>query len=134
MIAHCNYKAQISHHRTCTCTAAGGSSQASLGTPSSPIPDDVYQLAVLWKGIWSGLVQQKKRLETIQEAWKAFEDKKEVFVNFLAKAEERVQSVFKVLGTTKDLAVMNAEFGAYQVSVCTCTHVRVHVIVSACVA
>ena len=65
-------------------------------------------------------MQQKKRLEAIQEAWKAFEDKKEVFVNFLAKAEERVQSVFKVLSTTKDLAVMNAEFGAYQVRVCVC--------------
>ena len=100
-----------------TITAAGGASQTSVGTPDSPIPDDVYQLAILWKGIWSGLVQQKKRLEAIQDAWKAFEDKKEVFVNFLAKAEERVQSVFKVLSTTKDLAVMNAEFGAYQVSV-----------------
>ena len=102
------------------CTAAGGSSQPSLGggAPDSPVPDDVYQLAVLWKGLWSGLVQQKKRLEAIQEAWKAFEDKKEVFVNFLAKAEERVQSVFKVLSTTKDLAVMNAEFGAYQVRAC----------------
>ena len=104
--------------------AAGGLSHTSLGTPDSPIPDDVYQLAVLWKGIWSGLLQQKKRLEAIQEAWKAFEDKKEVFVNFLAKAEERVQSVFKVLSTTKDLAVMNAEFGAYQVCVCVCVCVN----------
>ena len=98
-------------------TAAGGASQTSLGTPGSPIPDDVYQLAILWKGIWSGLLQQKKRLEAIQEAWKAFEDKKELFVNFLTKGEERLQSVFKVLSTTKDLAVMNAEFGAYLVSV-----------------
>jgi hypothetical protein len=65
-------------------------------------------------------VQQKERLEAVQEAWKAFEDKKEAFVNFLAKAEERVQSVFKVLSTTKDLAVMNAEFGAYQVCVSVC--------------
>jgi hypothetical protein len=52
-------------------------------------------------------------------------------VNFLAKAEERVQSVFQVLSSTKDLAVMNAEFGAYQVCVCVCvcvcTYVRVHV-------
>ena len=39
-------------------------------------------------------------------------------MNFLTKAEERVQSVFKVLSTTKDLAIMNAEFGAYQVCVC----------------
>ena len=67
-------------------------------------------------------MQQKKRLEAIQEAWKAFEDKKELFVNFLAKAEERVQSVFKVLSTTKDLAVMNAEFGAYQVRVSVCLY------------
>ena len=87
-----------------------------MAAPSSPVPDDVYQLAVLWRGIWATLFQQKKRLDSVQEAWKVFETKKEVFVNFLAKAEERLQSVFKVLGSTKDLGIMNAEFGAYNVS------------------
>ena len=99
----------------------------SLGTPGSPIPDDIYQLAVLWKGIWSGLLQQKRRLEAVQDAWKAFEDKKEVFVNFLTKAEERMQSVLKVLNSTKDLAVMNAEFAAYLVRLCVCVLSLIHI-------
>ena len=58
---------------------------------------------------------QKRRLQAVEEAWKAFEIKKEAFVNFLTKAEERMQSVFKVLSSTKDLAIMNAEFGAFAV-------------------
>ena len=95
--------------------AGAGLSQTSVACPDSPIPDEVYQLAVLWKGIWSTLIMQKRRLQTVEEAWKAFETKKEAFVNFLTKAEERMQSVFKVLSSTKDLAIMNAEFGAFAV-------------------
>ena len=106
------------HTHTLVQLGASGMSQTSVGTPGSPIPDDVYQLAILWRGIWSSLVQQKKRLEAVQDAWNTFEGKKEAFVNFLAKAEEKMQSVFKVLGSTKDLAVMNTELGAYLVRLC----------------
>lgn len=77
--------------------------------------DEVYQLMVLWKGVWSSLKQQKQRLEAIEDVWKTFESKKEAFTSFLIKAEERVRSFFNVLSTTKDLTVMQAEIEAQKV-------------------
>ena len=88
---------------------------SQIMTPGTPISDEVYQLMVLWKGVWSSIKQQKQRLESIEVVWKEFESKKEAFSGFLVKAEERVRLFFKVLSTTKDLTVMQAEIEAQKV-------------------
>ena len=91
------------------------SSSVQYSSPSSPIPDELYQLSVLWNGIWTILTQRLQGLESAQDMWRAFESRKEAFCGFLANAEERVSSFFKVLSTAQDLSVMQAEVVAQKV-------------------
>ena len=94
---------------------ASSSSSVQYSSPSSPIPDELYQLSVLWNGIWTILTQRLQGLESAQDMWRAFESRKEAFCGFLTNAEERVSSFFKVLSTAQDLSVMQAEVVAQKV-------------------
>ncbi len=88
---------------------------SSSSTPLTPISEEHYHLMLLWKGIWSVLIQERTRLEAIRERWKTFESKKEEFCRFLFRSEERMASFFRVIGTTKNLGVMQTEMVAQKV-------------------
>ena len=93
------------------------SSSMQYSSPSSPIPDELYQLSVLWNGTWTLLTQRLQGLESAQDMWRAFESRKEAFCGFLVKAEERVHSFLKVLSTAQDLSVIQAEVVAKKVNI-----------------
>ena len=93
------------------------SSSMQHSSPSSPIPDELYQLSVLWNGTWTLLTQRLQGLESAQDMWRAFESRKEAFCGFLVKAEERVSSFLKVLSTAQDISVMQAEVMAEKVKI-----------------
>ena len=111
------YQASYSIYDHPRASSQSPSISSQILSPTSPMSDELYQLSILWKGIWAGLFQQRHRLESIQSVWKAFETRKEAFSNFLARAENRLTAFFKVLSTTKDLPVMQAEFAAHKVKV-----------------
>jgi len=84
-------------------------------TPMTPVSEEHYHLMLLWKGIWAVLLQQRNRLESIKERWKLLEGKKEEFSRFLFRAEERMATFFRVIGTTKNLGVIQTEMVAQKV-------------------
>ena len=91
------------------------------------MPDKLYQLVILWNGVGSTLNQRSQSLESAQDIWRVFESRKELFSNFLVKAEERMASFFKVLSSTKDLTVMQAKVTAQKVNLLhTHTHIYIH--------
>lgn len=88
-------------------------------TDSNPMPalsEEHYHLMLLWKGIWMVLVRERARLESIRERWKNFESKKEEFCKFLFRSEERMASFFRVIGSTKNLGVVQAEMMTQKVT------------------
>ena len=113
------------------------SSSLQFSSPSALMPDELYQLFILWNGVWTTLNQRCQGLESVQDIWRAFESRKESFSNFLVKAEERMASFFKVMSTAKDLTVMQAEVTAQKVSLCVkfiilCMHISYAVSMDAC--
>ena len=84
-------------------------------TPLTSISEEHYHLALLWKGVWSGLLQERVRLEEVQERWRHFEGIKEEFSSFLFKAEERMAYFFRVVGNTKNFGVVQTEIAAQKV-------------------
>ena len=84
-------------------------SLSQMASPTSSMPDELYQLSILWNGIWTTLTQKRQKLESTLGIWRAFEAKKEAFYNFLTKAEERMSSFFVTLSSVKDLTVMQAK-------------------------
>ena len=82
----------------------------------SAISEDHYHLMLLWKGIWMMLTRERSRLESIKERWKNFEAKKEDFCKFLFRSEERIASFFRVIASTKNLAVMQTEMMTQKVT------------------
>ena len=83
--------------------------------PIPPISEEHYHLMLLWKGIRTVLVQERARLESIRERWKNFDSKKDEFCKFLFRSEERMASFFRVIGSTKNLAVVQTEMMAQKV-------------------
>lgn len=82
----------------------------SMGSsPMSPISEEHYHLALLWKTIWTGLFGERKRLESVLERWKNFEIIKEEFSKFLFKAEERMAFFFRVIGNARNFSVIQSE-------------------------
>lgn len=84
-------------------------SLSQMVSPTSSMPDELYQLSILWNGMWTTLTQKRRKLESTLSIWRAFESKKEAFCNFLTKAEERMSSFFETLSSAKDLTVMQTE-------------------------
>lgn len=84
-------------------------------SPMSPISEEHYHLALLWKSIWLTLLQERERLDGVQERWKCFESKKEEFSKFLFKAEERMPLFLRVIGNTKNFGVIQTEMTAQKV-------------------
>ena len=84
-------------------------------SPMSPLSQELYQLMLLWRGIWSSLLQERSKLEAIQERWRNFESKKEEFCKFLSKAEERTAFFLGVIGGTKNFGVIQTEMTAQKV-------------------
>ena len=87
----------------------------AAGSPTNSIPDDLYQLMTLWNGTKAAVHQQRQRLERIQELWKTFEGRKEEFLNFLSKAEQRLGRFFEELGKAKDIGVIQSEITVQKV-------------------
>ena len=98
-------------------------SLSQMTSPTSLLPDEIYQLTILWRGIWTMLNQRRQQLEAIRDIWGAFESRKEAFSSCLVKAEDRLSSLFTTLSGSKDLAVIQAEFTAQQVCVFPCLSV-----------
>lgn len=95
----------------------------SMGTgtsPMAPISEEHYHLSLLWRGVWTSLLQQRDRLQATLERWKCFDGKKEEFIKFLGKAEERMAAFFKVIGSTKNFGVVQTEIAAQKVSLTVC--------------
>ena len=82
---------------------------------TSQLSEEHYHLTLLWKGIWTNLLQEKTRLEATQERWKNFESKKEQFSRFLFKAEERMAFFFRIIGGTRNFGVIQTEMVAQRV-------------------
>lgn len=88
----------------------------SVGSsPMSLISEEHYHLALLWKSIWTSLLGERKRLESVLERWKNFETIKEDFSKFLFKAEERMAHFLRVIGNARNLSVIQSEFVAHKV-------------------
>ncbi len=90
----------------------------SLGTKpmTAIVSEEHYQVALLWRSIWTNLLQVRKRLEAVQERWRNFESLKENFSKFLQKAEERMAYFFRLIGNTKHFGVIQTEIVAQKVS------------------
>ena len=89
----------------------------SLGSKSMDtiVSDEHFQVALLWKSIWTNLLEIRKKLESVQERWKNFESMKEDFTKFLQKAEERMACFFRLIGNTKHFGVIQTEMVAQKV-------------------
>lgn len=94
--------------------------------PLSSISEEHYHLALLWKGVWSGLFQERARLGEVQERWRHFEGIKEEFSTYLFKAEERMAYFFRVVGNTKNFGVIQTEIAAQKVRDCVIIPCLVH--------
>ena len=98
-----------------------GSITASLaellagGSPGTSIPEDLYQLQLLWNGIKMAIEQKRQRLEQIQDLWKSFEEKKEVFTGFLTRVERRLREFPLSLAQAMDLAVIQSQIETQKV-------------------
>ena len=53
------------------------SSSLQFSSPSALMPDELYQLFILWNGVWTTLYQRCQGLESVQDIWRAFESRKE---------------------------------------------------------
>lgn len=84
-------------------------------SPATPMSEEHYQLSLLWRTIWTCLLQQRERLEATQERWKCFEGKKEEFVKFLSRAEERMAFFLRVIANTRNFGVIQTEMVAQKV-------------------
>ena len=91
-------------------------SMGSGTSPMAPISEEHYHLSLLWRSIWTSLLQQRDRLQATQERWKCFESKKEEFSKFLTRAEDRMAFFFRVIGSTKNFGVIQTEMAAQKVS------------------
>jgi hypothetical protein len=89
-------------------------------SPMTPISEEHYHLALLWKSIWTSLLAERKRMESVLERWKNFEAIKEEFSKFLFKAEERMAFFFRVIGSARNFSVIQSEFITHKVSISGC--------------
>ena len=85
------------------------------GSPTVSMPDELYQLMLLWNGIKTAITQKRERLERIRDLWKSFETKKEEFVNFLTMAEERLREFCETLGKAMDIGVIQNQIETQKV-------------------
>ena len=79
------------------------------------MPEDLYQLMLLWNGIKTAIGQKRQRLEQIRDLWKSFETKKEEFANFLTKAEGRLREFPNTIGQAMDMTVIQNEIETQKV-------------------
>lgn len=86
-------------------------------SPMTPISEEHYHLALLWKTIWSNLLEERKRLEAVLERWRNFESLKEDFSKFLFKSEGRMAFFFGVLGTARTFSVIQSEIVTQKVRI-----------------
>ena len=85
------------------------------GSPGASIPEDLYQLKLLWIGIKTAIEHKRQRLERIRDLWKEFEEKKEEFLGFLATAERRLREFPQILAETMDLVVIQNQIETQKV-------------------
>lgn len=88
---------------------------SQLASSDSALPEELYQLSILWVGVWAGLNQLKDHLDTIQEAWRAFETEKESLCSLLQRLEEKAATFLTTLTTARDLSVVQEEIAAQKV-------------------
>ncbi len=90
---------------------------SSLSHLASPTlgSEEHYQLSILWNGIWTTLNHRRRKLEAVQEAWKAFEAKREAFAQLLTEAEGTTAHFYASLADAKDFTVIDAQFTAQKV-------------------
>ena len=85
------------------------------GSPGASMPEDLYQLKLLWSGMKSAIEQKRQRLERIRDLWTSFEEKKEEFVRFLSRGETRLREFPMTLAEAKDLGVIQNEIETQKV-------------------
>ena len=95
---------------------------SQLAGPDSALSEELYQLSILWVGIWAGINQRRQWLETTQDLWRGFETKKESFCNMLKRLEGKVASFFTALSTARDFSVIQTEITTQKVHT-SCSHV-----------
>ncbi|CAI8007197.1 Dystrophin, partial [Geodia barretti] len=79
------------------------------GSPGASMPEDLYQLKLLWSGMKTAIEQKRQRLERIRDLWRSFEEKKEEFVGFLARAETRLREFPVTVAQAMDLGLIQNE-------------------------
>lgn len=89
-------------------------SQLTISTPLHT-SEEHYQLSVLWNGIWTTLNHLRRKIESVQEAWKAFEAKREAFARFLSESEGTTSHFYATLAGAKDFLAIDSEFTAHKV-------------------
>ena len=87
------------------------------------MPEDLYQLKLLWSGMKTAIEQKRQRLERIRDLWRSFEEKKEEFVGFLARAETRLREFPVTVVQAMDLGLIQNEIETQKVCnhICTCS-------------
>ena len=85
------------------------------GSPGASLPDDLYQLKLLWNGIKTAVEQKRRRLERIRDLWREFEEKKEEFIGFLGRVETRLREFPPALAQAMDFAVIQNEIETQKV-------------------
>ena len=87
----------------------------AVGSPTASMPEELYQLMLLWNGIKTAIELKRERLEQTRDQWNSFEGKKEEFVNFLTRAEERLRSFRETLGQAIDMGVIQNQIETQKV-------------------
>ena len=88
---------------------------SQLTGSDAPLTEELYELSILWVGVWAGLNQYRQRLEGMQVAWRRFEDEKESFCRLLKKLEGKAATFLTSLTTARDFAVIQGEIAAQKV-------------------
>lgn len=88
---------------------------SQLAGSDSALSEELYQLSILWVGLWAGLNQLRDQLGAMQEAWSAFETEKESVCGLLRRLEEKAATFLTSLTTARDLGVVQEEIAAQQV-------------------
>ena len=88
------------------------------------MPEDLYQLKLLWSGMKQAIEQKRQRLELIRDLWHSFEEKKEEFVVFLARAETRLREFPVTLAQAMDFGLIQKEIETQKVQFAYCTPKR----------
>ena len=107
----------LSNQFSITSSITNSLAELLAGSPTTSMPEDLYQLKLLWNGIKTAISQKRQRLEQIRDLWKSFEGKKEEFVNFLTMAEERLGGFQETLGQTMDMGAIQNEIETQKVCV-----------------